>query len=95
MSSKNSLNDDINEKHEENDKKQNKKTIIIIIIITLIVIVIIAIICIVLYVKPKNKERYEQNSVNKNIVEVNGHYVDCTPEIEYMNEFIKTSKGLS
>lgn len=86
-------------KVNKTDKVDKKKIAIYIIIGVIIIGVIIAVICIILKYKTnvfnKNEKEGFKESTDKNTVEVNGHYIDCSPEIEYMNEFIKTSKGLS
>ena len=99
MSSKISTKEKSSEANKEKSSEANKKRILI---ITLIVLVVLAVLGVIIYViirftvLNKNKEGFKESNINNNnTVEVNGHYVDCTPEIEYMNEFIKTSKGLS
>lgn len=98
--SSNNLNDNISDVEnikDANNNKNNKRIVIIAIsiLVSIIIIGIVVYVIIKFTVLDKKKEGYKESMKDNNTVEVNGHYIDCTPEIEYMNEFIKTSKGLS
>lgn len=60
-------------------------------------VVIVIIVAVVLgIVLNKKKEGYEKSlTSNNNVVDINGHSIDCSTEVDYMKEFIKTSKGIS
>ena len=55
------------------------------------VIVIIAVVIGVAVGFSKNKEGFSGTDTSINI---NGHTIDCTPEIKYMEEYLNTSKQL-
>ena len=69
----------------------NSNKILFWVIVAIVIVVIIAVIVIAVKFAPK-KEGFEQTKNNK--IEINGHIIDCSPEIEYMEEFIKTSQEL-
>ena len=66
----------------------------ILIIIVFIVVIVSAVVGVTVGIVKNKKEGFEQLS-NDNTVEINGHIIDCKPELDYMEEFLKTSKGLS
>lgn len=55
------------------------------------VIVIVAIVIVVAVGISKNKEGFSGTDTSINI---NGHTIDCTPEIKYMEEYLNSSKQL-
>ena len=69
----------------------DKHKIIIIILAVIIIGCIIAVIIVCIIYIPKKKESFSQPV---NTVNINGHIIDCTPEINYMNEYIKSSQEL-
>ena len=59
------------------------------------ILIVVAIVLGVILSK-KKKEGFEQKtSLKDNKVEINGHQIDCNPELKFMEEFIKTSKGIN
>lgn len=72
------------------NRSWKNKLIILVPIIILIVIVIIT-----LAVVLTQKESFTPGkAVSQNIVTVNGHEIDCTPEVNFMTDYIKSAQEL-
>ena len=72
---------------------KNWKNKLIVIGIAALILIVIAVIVIAIVLT--SKESFTPGkSVSQNIVNVNGHEIDCTPEINFMTDYIKSAQEL-
>ena len=95
------MSENIKENMQTNGERKNNKTLLIALVSIIAFVVIVGIVVIVIMtIRNKQKEGYSKSTKasvlgGDKTIEINGNRVDCTPEINYMTEFINTSKGLS
>ena len=74
-----------------NENWKNKLVVISITVLILTVVIVIIVVPIVM----SSKESFTSGkAVSQNIVNVNGHEIDCTPEINFMTDYIKSAQEL-
>lgn len=72
---------------------ENWKNKLIIIGVPILILIVIAVIVIAIVLT--SKESFTPGKgVSQNIVNVNGHEIDCTPEINFMTDYIKSAQEL-
>ena len=72
---------------------RNWKNKLIIIGVPILILIVIAVIVIAIVLT--SKESFTSGkAVSQNIVNVNGHEIDCTPEINFMTDYIKSAQEL-
>ena len=72
---------------------KNWKNKLIIIGVPILILIVIAVIVIAIVLT--SKESFTPGKgVSQNIVNVNGHEIDCTPEINFMTDYIKSAQEL-
>ena len=72
---------------------KNWKNKLIIIGVPILILIVIAVIVIAIVLT--SKESFTSGkAVSQNIVNVNGHEIDCTPEINFMTDYIKSAQEL-
>lgn len=73
----------------------NKLTLILI-LAAILIIAIVVIFAVVFSTRRHKIEKFTQGSTSDSpTVTINGHVIDCTPEINYMRDYIKTSQNLA
>ena len=82
----------IKNKNETSENIWQKYKIWFIIGIVVFIVIIAVIVFIVLFTRKNKKEGFTGNLQGDNKINLNGHVIDCTPEINYMKEYLKTSQ---
>ena len=74
---------------------KNWKNKLIVIGIAALILITVIVIAVVVPIVVTSKESFTSGkAVSQNIVNVNGHEIDCTPEINFMTDYIKSAQEL-